>query len=476
MECSYVHDQANRVRRLETGRASIGLDWSKEGHLLGVEVGSAVHYTQAFDEIGRMTLQRLRTGSASDQFERAYTYDEASNLVERRDSQRGPSRFLYDRSGQLVGAEIPEFGKTSFSYDPAGNLTRFGDSERLQIEKGNRYRSSAERRLEYDSEGSITFLQERDEVAGWRFEYDTENRLRRGLRRTDTGDTLETIEFAYDAVGRRVLKRHNDRMTSYCWDGHLLAGEMTDGTDGEFTSYHFQPDSDFVPFLRETDSSVHLFVNDQLGVPQEIVDLDGELRWRGSYHPFGELLTQQCSAGVVSNPFRFPGQYFDEETGLCYNRNRYYDPKSGRYLTQDPIGLAGGLNPYAYALNPILWLDPLGLYDLALGRTRVTDGSNLRSFANSHNASTWTDLGFDGSRGMRQELERIIDGADSIHFNLTDLDVERALRDGHLGPEGKVKNITNWELWHVQQDWDKFKDKVTFWKDGKKVDPPFKCS
>jgi RHS repeat-associated protein len=63
----------------------------------------------------------------------------------------------------------------------------------------------------------------------------------------------------------------------------------------------------------------------------------------------------------VTNPFRFQGQYFDEETGLHYNRYRYYDPHSGRFVSKDPIGLAGGTNSHAYAPNALQWVDPLGL-------------------------------------------------------------------------------------------------------------------
>ena len=61
------------------------------------------------------------------------------------------------------------------------------------------------------------------------------------------------------------------------------------------------------------------------------------------------------------------GQHYDEETGLHYNRHRYYDPMLGRYITQDPIGLAGGMNKFVYSLNPLQWVDPLGLVGLGLG-------------------------------------------------------------------------------------------------------------
>ena len=81
--------------------------------------------------------------------------------------------------------------------------------------------------------------------------------------------------------------------------------------------------------------------------------------WQAAYLPFGEA---QLRVGTVTNNLRFPGQYFDAETGLHYNWNRYYDPGTGRYLSPDPIGLEGGLNLYAYVGNdPVNWMDPEGL-------------------------------------------------------------------------------------------------------------------
>jgi RHS repeat-associated protein len=88
--------------------------------------------------------------------------------------------------------------------------------------------------------------------------------------------------------------------------------------------------------------------------------------WEADYKPFGEASVNPNSAAV--NNFRFAGQYYDAETGLHYNWHRYYDPKMGRYLTPDPIGLAGGINRYIYAnLNPINSIDPLGLRPLTEG-------------------------------------------------------------------------------------------------------------
>ena len=106
--------------------------------------------------------------------------------------------------------------------------------------------------------------------------------------------------------------------------------------------------------------TAYYYHNDHLGTPQLLTNDTGTTSWKAFYKPFGEVV---ISVSTVENPFRFPGQYYDQETGLHYNWNRYYDPKTGRYLTPDPVGLGGGLNLYVYVTNsPLNLLDKAGLF------------------------------------------------------------------------------------------------------------------
>ena len=101
---------------------------------------------------------------------------------------------------------------------------------------------------------------------------------------------------------------------------------------------------------------------DHLGTPIAAHNAKGEAVWTAEYEAWGRIRNETVSDGLKANiPFRFQGQYYDEESGLHYNRFRYYDPEIGRFVSQDPIGLFGGMNSYEYALNPILRIDPLGL-------------------------------------------------------------------------------------------------------------------
>ena len=104
---------------------------------------------------------------------------------------------------------------------------------------------------------------------------------------------------------------------------------------------------------------IYYYHLDHLGTPQELTNAQGKLVWSVTYRAYGNVVQQQVAE--IDNPLRFQGQYHDPETGLHYNRHRYYNPNTGRFQTPDPIGLAGGLNNYQYVPNPTGWVDPLGL-------------------------------------------------------------------------------------------------------------------
>ncbi|WP_269767151.1 RHS repeat domain-containing protein, partial [Burkholderia ubonensis] len=120
----------------------------------------------------------------------------------------------------------------------------------------------------------------------------------------------------------------------------------------------------FVQVPAKTRHATLFYQNDHLGTPQELLDESGKVVWLGRYRAWGGEKTvwqAQPERHEAGNPIRFQGQYHDDETGLHYNRHRYYDPNCGRFISKDPIGLAGGINVYQYAPNTTGWVDPLGL-------------------------------------------------------------------------------------------------------------------
>jgi len=134
-----------------------------------------------------------------------------------------------------------------------------------------------------------------------------------------------------------------------------------------------------------------------MGTALELVDENGNVSWAARYRAWGKSL--QALKYREAQQRRFLGQYQDNETGLYYNRHRYYDPQSGRYLTPDPIRLQGGTNLYRYAPNPVAWVDPLGLTCRAYRVIRPDEDPSIGLFAKNPSA-TYTPEGhvINGSR------------------------------------------------------------------------------
>ena len=113
----------------------------------------------------------------------------------------------------------------------------------------------------------------------------------------------------------------------------------------------------------EAETQMYFVHTDHLGTPEVMTDKDKNVVWRADKKPFGETGVD----GSIIESARFPGQFFDDESGLAYNYFRYYDPSIGRYINSDPIGLRGGFNTYGYVeSNPTNYVDPYGLYGTAV--------------------------------------------------------------------------------------------------------------
>jgi RHS repeat-associated protein len=171
--------------------------------------------------------------------------------------------------------------------------------------------------------------------------------------------TTTVAEYAYDPFGRRIKKTVSGTTTHFHHDlqGRLIAETAGDGTP--LRDYVYQNGNLVVIKLHGTQAGMYYVISDHLGTPQQIVDSTGTVVWKAAFLPFGKA---QILTETITNNIRFPGQYFDAETGLHYNWNRYYDPETSRYLTADPIGLTGGLNLYAYVGgDPVNGIDPWGL-------------------------------------------------------------------------------------------------------------------
>jgi len=225
--------------------------------------------------------------------------------------------------------------------------------------RGTRLLLQGDRHYDYDAFGNL--IRERRGTAQklvTDYRYDCQHRLV-GITTPDG----RTSSYRYDAFGRRIAKTVDGHTTEFFWQGDNLIAESS---REHYRSYVYEPGS-FRPLAMldgkgPRKACPFYYQLDHLGTPQELTDFGGEIVWSAKYNAYGKVTHLALGGGEqLEQPLRFQGQYFDTESGLHYNRHRYYDPQVGRYLTPDPIKLAGGLNLYQYTPNPTGWVDPLGL-------------------------------------------------------------------------------------------------------------------
>ncbi|WP_346429618.1 RHS repeat-associated core domain-containing protein [Pseudomonas bijieensis] len=323
----------------------------------------------AYDEQGRLKAQTVWQSQQQQLFWRDYAYSPRGNLQTLSDN-RSRRRYQYDPLDRLTRidfshSEPPEH----FCHDPAGNLM-MQDRPGPTTLKGNRLLKEGDRHYDYDAFGNL-IRERRGQALVSAYRYDSQHRLI-GVTTVDGRET----SYRYDAFGRRISKTVDGLTTEFFWQGDQLVAE---NSPRHHRSYVYEPGT-FRPLamldgegLNACPFYYHL---DHLGTPQELTSYSGQIVWSARYNGYGKLTELKHGGGEqLEQPLRFQGQYFDPESGLHYNRHRYYNPETGRYLTPDPSKLAGGLNGYRYTLNPTGWVDPLGLVDCpGTGGCRPTVG------------------------------------------------------------------------------------------------------
>lgn len=392
----YERDRAGLIRRvvLEQGNRrqvlADDLEYSPFGPLRTFTYGNGLPFSRKYDRDYRLTT--LVSGPEY----RRYAQDAAGNVVAiaEPDTPSQSQDFGYDALHRLISA-AGEYGSLAYDYDPLGNrLSKQGPDgdRRYRVDAGsNRLLAIDNDTLRLDANGNLL------RQGGNTFTYDPENRLTavlrggervgaytynaRHLRSTSTaripvasladpsrrGQTapaqsrrpdhagrpdhtgggptrLVTTHFVYNPNGRLLaeLDRHGRVLRKYIWLEDMPLS-LVDRTQGPARTAYYH--------------------TNHLNTPQTLTDARGNIVWAARYRPFGEA---EILTASITNNLRFPGQYFDQETGLHYNWHRYYDPATGRYTTSDPIGLEGGVNTYAYVGgNPLTDIDPMGLQAVA---------------------------------------------------------------------------------------------------------------
>ncbi|WP_336878946.1 RNase A-like domain-containing protein, partial [Pseudomonas paracarnis] len=288
-------------------------------------------------------------------YQRQYDYDKSGNLTRLLDTRKGEHRYHYDPLARLTRADHSQDVQERFGHNPAGNLL-MQDRPGPDIVAANRLMIQGDRHYDYDAFGNL--IRERrgkGQQLVTEYRYDCQHRLI-----SVTQPNGQTASYRYDPFGRRISKTVDDITTEFFWQGDKLIAEHH---AERHRSYLYEPGS-FRPLalldgFGPKETRPYHYQLDHLGTPQELTSPEGEIVWSAHYRAYGQIA--RLDVDKIDNPLRFQGQYFDQESGLHYNRHRYYNPDIGRYLTPDPMKLAGGINGYRYVPNPTGWVDPLGL-------------------------------------------------------------------------------------------------------------------
>jgi RHS repeat-associated protein len=279
-----------------------------------------------------------------------YDYDNFGRRTSRTDVN-GTSTFAYDDLGQLLSATYPAgIGLTdeSYSYDLAGNRTSSaGTPPGAWVYDRNRLMQDGSATYTYDAEGNQITRTDRATGGVTRYTWDAEHQLT-GVRFPD--GSSET--FRYDPLGRRIEIAHGSQATRYSYDGPSIDAEY-DAANALVATYLHGPTADAI--LESTRGSQRFYHHlDGLGSVTAITNQTGNVVARYVYDAFGN----QRVTGSAANPFTFTGREFDAATGLYYYRLRTYDPRIGRFLSEDPLP---STNPYPYVSNnPVNLIDPWG--------------------------------------------------------------------------------------------------------------------
>jgi RHS repeat-associated protein len=368
---TYTYDDASWLRKITRGENNFLFDYYDDGSRKTLTYPNGIVTTYTYDTRARLKTLTAALG-ATTVTSAAYTYDAAGNRLTKTmpDFSETYTPALPPDPSYRLG-DVQRGGTTTehYTYDPVGNrlssLTDptwiYGDRNELQSNGTAIFSYDLNGNLKTKSEGTVT----------WTYEWNAENQLTREKR---NGNAV--VAFAYDPLGRRVAispqEAGNWRSTTMVYDGQSIL-RMTSGTTFYTTTTHLvhgpgidQPLSreesvaqiPMSPWFTPDPPTVTYYHPDALGSIVARTDASGAVVTTIRYDAWGNV-----QAGAVDT-YGFTGREWDGETGLYYYRARYYDPKIGRFIGEDPIGFKGGSNFYTYVRgNPIGRTDPSGLQD-----------------------------------------------------------------------------------------------------------------
>ncbi|MGW0509734.1 putative T7SS-secreted protein [Streptomyces olivaceoviridis] len=380
---TWSYDAAGRRTGMVASGRPIDFAYDEAGRELTRHINGTVTLNHTFDVMGRLTSQSV-TGAGGHRLQhRTYAYRADGNLIGIDDHLSGTRRFDLDAAGRVTAVHAAGWTER-YAYDEAGNQTEASwpsdhpgaEARGPRTYTGTRITRAGNVRYEHDALGRITLRQKTRlsrKPDTWRYEWDAEDRLTSVVTPDGT-----RWRYTYDPLGRRTAKLRvaEDGETvlervDFTWDGTTLCEQTTTSVDLPHPVTLTWDHQGLRPLAQteritpadasqqEIDSRFFAIVTDLIGTPTELVDEQGDIAWHTRSTLWGT--TAWAANSTTYTPLRFPGQYYDPETGLHYNYFRHYDPETARYLTPDPLGLAPAPNPATYVFSPQTRSDSLGL-------------------------------------------------------------------------------------------------------------------
>ncbi|UUY07326.1 RHS domain-containing protein [Pseudomonas sp. J452] len=406
---SYIYDLNGRKTSYTTPeQQSYGYRYTPHGRLAGVSIpdeGSISfqdfnwlrpqsilfpggnQYSLGYDGLQRYESRVLKDAAGNPMLSWQYDYDAVGNITAI-EGQGGKTTYDYDKLYRLTEAKYPEGDgrkNEAYVYDGVGNRLdeavskdeldigqwQYNSHNQLVSHDGIGYRYNRDGHLiergALQADGSLI---QSGAIDHWLYQYDARARL---VEVEKNGQVL--ARYTYNPLGQRIGKTlpQQGTTTYYLYSEEGLVGEY-DAQGELLQEYAYNPTAPWMsqPLFTRAKSNaqgsalqVHYYGTSHLGTPEVAFLKSGEVTWRAKTQAFGEATV---TLNALNNPLRFPGQYFDQETGLHYNYYRDYDASLGRYMQSDPIGIAGGLNYYAYVGGrPLRYIDPSGTNAIVVG-------------------------------------------------------------------------------------------------------------
>jgi RHS repeat-associated protein len=372
---SYSFDMLNRLATVQFGGASqtplrVDLAYTARSQLATITrfsdlAGSTKIGSSAFsyDPGMRMTTMIHANSGGTPLATYAWSYDGANRLTTEKLNSNAPMTYSYDLTNQLTTVQS-SYGTQTYGYDATGNRTNTG----YQTTLANEVTSDGTWTYTFDSEGNLVKKSKGAGAETWTFGYDNLNHLVTAIdKSTDGGTTIAVATYTYDVFGDRLeaddwATGGTTTITRFAYDGQDVWADLTSGNALQ-TRYIRANQIDSLFARISAAGTAAWYLTDRLGSVRDLADNTGALQDHIDFDGFGKILSESNS--TFGDRFKFTGREWDPVDSLQYNRARYYDPATGRWTSQDPLGLkAGDSNLYRYLFNNAPnRLDPFGLAD-----------------------------------------------------------------------------------------------------------------